>query len=56
MKIYKDINIIESQRYFKIFKSIEEYNELKTFAGFEVKIYDDNVYVRNLLKDELIKK
>ena len=51
----KDINIIESQRYFKIFKSIEEYNELKTFAGFEVKIYDDNVYVRNLLKDELIK-
>ena len=51
----KDINIIESQRYFKIFKSIEEYNELKTFAGFEVKIYDDNVYIRNLLKDELVK-
>ncbi|CAM3152964.1 PP2C family protein-serine/threonine phosphatase [Streptobacillus felis] len=53
--IIDDINLLESKRYFKIFSSIEEYNELKTFAGYEVKIYDDNNNVKNLLKDELIK-
>lgn len=51
----KDPSFIDSKRYFKIFSSIEEYNELKIFAGFEVKIYDDNKYARNILKDELIK-
>ena len=50
-----DSSFVDSKRYFKIFNSIEEYNELKTFAGFEIKIYDDNKYVRNILKDELIK-
>ncbi|WP_064612240.1 PP2C family protein-serine/threonine phosphatase [Streptobacillus moniliformis] len=53
--IIEDINLFESKRYFKIFDSIEEYNELKIFAGYEVKIYDDNNNVKNLLKDELIK-
>lgn len=53
--LIEDINLLESKRYFKIFSSIEEYNQLKTFAGYEVKIYDDNNNVRKLLKDELIK-
>lgn len=51
----EDRTLIESKKYFKIFSSIEEYNKVKVYAGFEVKIYDDNVYVRNLIKEELIK-
>lgn len=53
-KNLNDNNIIEAKRYFKIFSSIEEYNLLKTYARFEVKIYDDNKHMRNLLKDELL--
>lgn len=51
----EDKNLIESKRYFKIFNSIEEYNNLKVFSNFEVKIYDDNLYIRNLIKDELVR-
>lgn len=47
-------NVMEYRRFFKIFSSIEEYNKLKVFSSFEVKIYDDNLHIKNILKDELL--
>lgn len=41
----------EINKYFRVFKSYDEYNNLKIFTSFVVKLYFDNVYTRNLLKN-----
>lgn len=52
---FNNPKFIDFNRYFKVFSSVEEYNKLKTYAKFEVKIYDDNSYIKKLIKDELLK-
>ncbi len=41
----------EINKYFRVFNSYEEYSNMKLFTSYTIKIYLDNEYVRNLLRN-----
>jgi len=47
--------LVDFKKYFKIFKDYNEFKNIKIYTNFEVKMYMNNEYMRNLLKDTLLK-
>lgn len=51
----KNKNILNDfKKYFKIFKNYDEFINMRVYINFEVKMYMNNEYMRNLLKDILL--
>lgn len=44
----------ELKKFIEIYSSVEEYENLKIYTSFEIKIYENNIYVRKLMKSILI--
>ena len=49
--ISKEVFTAEMNKYFRVFQTLEEYNKIKIFSSFVVKLYIDNSYTRNLLRN-----
>lgn len=44
----------EIRKFVEIYTSIEEYENVKIYTNYEIKIYENNLYLRKLMKDLLI--